>query len=157
VSGSSVLNDDTRRAALTVHALTDADRAWILDHVSDDQRLNLQTLLEELTALGIPRDPELIDDALKHVAVTVPTLALGSVSPDELAEAIRREPPNVQLMCLALTDPQRREVLSGLLGRQLQHTSDVRAIPKHLGDAIETVWRDMAEQVSARKTTERTN
>lgn len=51
----------SRQAALMLHAMEPADRAWILEHLSQPERVALQSLLEELEALGIPPDRDCLD------------------------------------------------------------------------------------------------
>jgi hypothetical protein len=46
-----------RKAALAVHALAAPDRAWVLHALPRDHREELEPLLAELKALGIPADP----------------------------------------------------------------------------------------------------
>lgn len=53
-----------RRAALALHALGGADRAWVLGQLPPDQRERLQPLLRELADLGIPADRSLLADVL---------------------------------------------------------------------------------------------
>jgi hypothetical protein len=53
-----------RRAALLLHAMGAEDSRWVMARLADEQRQVLQALLEELTQLGIPAQPELIDEAL---------------------------------------------------------------------------------------------
>lgn len=49
-----------RRAALTLHALPEEDRAWMLESLSPADRQILGALLAELDGLGIPSDPALL-------------------------------------------------------------------------------------------------
>lgn len=49
-----------RRAALRVHTLPEADARWLLDALSARERAALEPLLDELRALGLPRDPALL-------------------------------------------------------------------------------------------------
>lgn len=50
-----------RQAALVLHALADADRAWVLASLPEAQRGLLQPLLAELHQLGIPREQAFLD------------------------------------------------------------------------------------------------
>lgn len=45
-----------RQAALTLHALDEADRVWMLEALPPVQRLAIAPLLQELRELGIPGD-----------------------------------------------------------------------------------------------------
>jgi len=53
----------SRRAALLLHAMAEADRIWLLDAMPASERDRLAPLLVELETLGIARDPRLIDAA----------------------------------------------------------------------------------------------
>jgi hypothetical protein len=55
---------ESRQAALLLHTLTPADREWLLARLSDAERLALEPLLEELRALGIPADRELLGEVI---------------------------------------------------------------------------------------------
>jgi hypothetical protein len=49
--------DGHRRAALALHGLPPADRAWMLEQLAPAQRQPLARLLDELRELGIPAEP----------------------------------------------------------------------------------------------------
>lgn len=51
-----------RRAALLVHGMPEADAAWLLASLSPAQRAALEPLLQELGAIGLPRDPTLLPE-----------------------------------------------------------------------------------------------
>lgn len=68
-----------RRAALLVHALAPSDRAWLVAQLSEQDQAHMDTLLGELTSLGIPSDPLLLKQAL-------------SESPKKAAAATGRDP-----------------------------------------------------------------
>ena len=52
-----------RHAALLLHAMAPADRDWMLRTLPPRERAELEPLLAELEALGIERDPALIEAA----------------------------------------------------------------------------------------------
>lgn len=81
----------TRRAALTLHALSRADQAWVLQQLSADQRDALTVLLAELETLGIPRDAALVEDALASVAAFVPSQP-ADLETASLCQVLIREP-----------------------------------------------------------------
>lgn len=58
-------NSSERRAALTVHALTDQDRQWLMAQLTPDEAERLHPLLKELQQLGIPRDAGLLEQHLR--------------------------------------------------------------------------------------------
>lgn len=49
----------SRQAALALHGVSAADRAWVLARLDDAQRAELIDYLDELQALGIPADSSL--------------------------------------------------------------------------------------------------
>jgi hypothetical protein len=53
-----------RQSALLLHAMAPGDRAWLLDRLPEDERGALLSLLEELLAVGIPTDRDLLRDAI---------------------------------------------------------------------------------------------
>jgi hypothetical protein len=53
-----------RQAALVLHGLADADRAWMLGQLPPEQAGPVRELLTELRELGIPNDPGLATQAL---------------------------------------------------------------------------------------------
>lgn len=60
MTGAIAQAEPLRRAALTLHALSDGDREWMLDSLAPRERQSLEPLLADLRALGIPRDPSLV-------------------------------------------------------------------------------------------------
>jgi hypothetical protein len=56
-----------RHAALLLHAMAPADRAWMLEALPATQRDELQQLVAELETLGIASDPELIANATASI------------------------------------------------------------------------------------------
>lgn len=117
-----------RHAALLLHAMAPADRNWMLDALPQEERADLVPLLAELEALGIERDPALIDAATSGDGFAAPAavspghgLAHGAQSPlpasdeamlqaldDEqvsaLAEILRIEPVGLIAEWLKLVD-----------------------------------------------------
>lgn len=57
-----------RRAALTLHAFAQQDRAWMLNSLPEEDRQSLGRLLAELEELGIPQDPALAAAVLPESA-----------------------------------------------------------------------------------------
>lgn len=58
------VSSGVRRTALLLHTLQPADRAALLEQFDADEQLVLQTLLQELSELGIPRDKSLLDETM---------------------------------------------------------------------------------------------
>lgn len=116
-----------RQAALTLHALPAPDRTWVLAALPPSEREQLQALLGELQALGIPGDPALVAGLSQetvssrsgadwlHALDTRGCAALACVLRDEPREltgaalAILREPARTQVIAAlpAATSPER--------------------------------------------------
>ena len=124
-----------RHAALLLHALAPADRAWMLHALPASQRDELQLLLAELEALGIARDSSLIaqatagvsdvvaldpsDDRPERGAVPVSDEAwlhgLGRSQVDALVRSLRLEPVALVAECLQLADWSWRDAVLAAL------------------------------------------
>ncbi|MGJ7502496.1 hypothetical protein ACSFBF_19210 [Variovorax sp. ZT5P49] len=119
-----------RHAALLLHAMAPADRSWMLDALPQQERAELAPLLEELEALGIERDPALIDAATSGDELAAPAyeIVVGTPRPaatsDEamlhaldveqvptLADIFRTEPAGLVAELLSLADWPWREAL----------------------------------------------
>lgn len=115
--------DERRLAALTLHALAEDDRQWILGQVSPAQRQALQALLLELESLGIPKDRSLVEAALVPAVENVlPMQAGGSlcVPPQRMAEWLQGEPGAIVARCLSLVDAGARAEVLRLLPDELR-------------------------------------
>lgn len=76
-----------RHAALLLHAMAPADRAWMLEALPAAERDELQGLLAELEALGIASDPTLIADATASTARSAPAQR-APMSDEEMLHAL---------------------------------------------------------------------
>lgn len=83
ISGLSGEQRGARHAALLLHAMAPADRAWMLDALPPGERVELQRLLAELEALGIERDPALIDAATVSDEFDAPVVSSFRAAPGE--------------------------------------------------------------------------
>jgi hypothetical protein len=140
---SLALNADTsrpeshgaRHAALLLHAMSPEDRSWMLGALPAPERAGLLPLLAELEALGIERDPALIDDATARVPFAeMPEQDVAAMAPQpfpvseeamlhalddnqvrELAACLRTEPAGLIAEWLRLADwPWREDLLAAL-------------------------------------------
>ena len=125
---------ERRRAALTLHALHADDRDWVLSQLSGPQRGELEALLAELSELGIPRDPELVNTALaaskaERLPKQAPKVSLQADS-KALAKLLSAEPDAIAQHCLALLDEaQRTEVTGLLMGDKRVRLKSAPAVP----------------------------
>ena len=93
--------DGVRRAALALHALAPADRAWMLERLPHDRRGEVEALLAELASLGIPRDGTLAK-AVEGKRPATATKPARGVAPDAAAIANALEGESTALVALAL-------------------------------------------------------
>lgn len=117
--------DSLRRAALTLHALAEADRAWVLAGLSAPQRQVLDPLLGELRALGIPQDRSALAAVAPNGAITE-FATLDGEGVAALAGVLEPEPLELTRILLAIhpwswraellhrLPPQRRAALESL-------------------------------------------
>lgn len=115
------LQAPVRRAALVLHSLHDADRAWVLEALPASQRSIIQPLLDELRQLGIPRDSEL-SNILPTPSVSPPGVGrasaleeLSSEGVRSLAQVLREEPLQVTACLLGARAWAWQEELLGQL------------------------------------------
>lgn len=92
-----------RQAALVAHALEDEDQRWLLQALQPAHRALLQPLLQELQALGLPRERDSVQDLLRSTgAVSHPAQALDAASAASLVARLAAEPPALCEWVLAL-------------------------------------------------------
>lgn len=90
---------EMKRAALTLHSLADSDREWVLSQLPDGQSDALRALVDELRALGFPRDVHLAtppaEPEAKPAAERAPPAVgkLDQASPKALYQVLRDESP----------------------------------------------------------------
>lgn len=77
-------NAGARKAALVLHGLGADDRRWLLSRLPQQQRDTVQPLLDELAALGVPADAQLVEQLLGSHRTAA---ALSGQEPFELAQA----------------------------------------------------------------------
>ncbi|MDQ8033152.1 MAG: hypothetical protein REJ50_14135 [Bordetella sp.] len=70
-----------RRAALLLHAMDAADRVWVLEALPAHAQAVLRPLVAELEALGLERDPALVEQALRAAEPPDHGAAMGAVPP----------------------------------------------------------------------------
>jgi len=119
---------NARHAALFLHGMAPADRAWVLDAIPEEARASLQSLLAELQALGIASDPALISDAILPMGRACdPAVRTAALSDEDVLlalrgerlvvviDALRREPAGLLASWLRMADwPWREDLLRAL-------------------------------------------
>ncbi len=79
-----------RSAALLLHTMAADDRQWILAHLTPAQLASVQPMVEELGALALPTDPELVRCALSARATAQ---APAADADDTLLRSIEQADP----------------------------------------------------------------
>lgn len=134
-----------RRAALTLHALSAADRTWLLAQLPEAHRVALQSLLEELQSLQIPADETVIRTALEAAA--------SSASDGRaLAAVLEGEPSSMRAQLLALLAPADVQAVQQAWASALESypmPSDGSAWTPRLKNALQSGWRELAAQEAA--------
>ncbi len=116
-----------RRCALTLHAIGSRDRQWLLARLPLDRRTELEQLVDELRALGIPADPRvarvaLDEDHREPPAARVERPRRGGSALDivnaapakELALLLQHEPATLIAHAVVLRGPGGDEILTHL-------------------------------------------
>lgn len=100
---NAAVPDSMRSAALTLHALPEEDRRWMLRALSQADGERLAPLLQELQSLGIPRDASLLAH-LQRPATKKPAWpeALDPRRVDALLQVLAGEPSGVAHKLLSL-------------------------------------------------------
>jgi hypothetical protein len=104
-----------RRAALTIHALGEEDRAWMLGQLQPRQRAVLEPLLGELRELGVQADRSALEQIESDSPASVTAAArlgrLGRPEIRRLARLLEQEPPQLTRALLSAGDPAWRNAL----------------------------------------------
>lgn len=103
------MSEGYRKAALYLHGLSKTDRQWFLGSLPQENKTALETLLEELAELGIPKKsmdlqllpkPRPIDN--KGMSDTIQTL--NATSADTIFALMQDEPPVLTAVLLSCYD-----------------------------------------------------
>lgn len=89
VEGSGL---ERRKAALLLHSLSEADRAWMLTRLGPSQRAALQPLLAELRSLRVPGQPELVRTQILERSREVGRQSLTSIAASRVRQLLACEP-----------------------------------------------------------------
>jgi hypothetical protein len=106
---ASTAGSGLRHAALVLHALAPADRAWMLNGLAPSQRAALEPLLQELCELGIPPEATAIccegEEAAVHPDVPEERREMEDASPEAVARILRNEPSRLAAAFLVSRPP----------------------------------------------------
>lgn len=148
---SSPMQGSLRRAALTLHAATAADREWLLARLPAGDRPLLEQLLAELASLGLPRDAGMVRAALREpeavglAATSRPPAGLQALHAADitcLADQLRQEPISLVAQVVAMLPASRRSALLDALDETQRNqvgaalTACAAAPPARLSEAI---------------------
>lgn len=143
-----------RSAALLLHGMSEADRAWAWEQLGEPQRATLAPLLQELRELGVPRDQALVSELIAEVppqAAPARTARERVAAADavQVAQLLCPEPALLARRLLALGPwPWQSQVLMALRaqhGEALEPMSDERVVPAPALD--EALLERMAERL----------
>ena len=125
-----------RQAALVLHGLADADRAWMLSQLAPEQAVQVGALLAELRELGLPNDPSFATQALgaeQLAAMRVqppaapqgPAEAVRAAAPDRMLRVLEGECPGFVAILLASDDwPWRAAFFASLSPARMRAVQD---------------------------------
>jgi hypothetical protein len=129
-----------RRAALALHAMSAADRAWALDALDERERTAIEPLLGELEALGLESDPGLFETALDDAArsasparVDTPSgrpPALADADAADIAFALTDEPARAIALVLRSIGPDRTRSVLAQLDSELRSQVESEAMTR---------------------------
>lgn len=132
-----------RAAALLLHGMAEADRAWAWSRLDDAERAVLSPLLDELRDMRIPRDGDLLRQATATAAAVSPGLQaaarqrIAAAQPAELVQVLGQEPSGLVRRLLSLGPwPWSEAVQTALRARRgdvFEAASDADQAP---GDAL---------------------
>lgn len=109
-----------KKAALYLHGLNEEDASWMLQQLPEDKSSFLQTILDELQQLGIPKERTLLDDVLSsQQGIQAETAErevsfLASIDAGDIVSAFESESDEVFALFLSIHEwPWKEQALSG--------------------------------------------
>ncbi len=139
--------DPWRRCALLLHALQAQDRQWLMDQMTPVHRTELEALVCELQALGIPPDRSMARVALTARPSTHGTslskpgeaACITGAHEEDLSMVLADEPPGLVAEALRDLEPARRESVLVRLGAarrlSVEAWSRAHGLPGEPGEA----------------------
>jgi hypothetical protein len=118
-----------RSAALVLHSMSEADRAWALAELSEEERGVLRPLIDELQALGVPADTDWVSSALGTPAPVARSRGreasdpvhrkVARALPEQVVAVLQDEPVELVRRLLGLSSwPWKTEVIAALNTRR---------------------------------------
>ncbi|MFT4171324.1 MAG: hypothetical protein QM639_02095 [Rhodocyclaceae bacterium] len=155
------MSSDSRKAALLLHAMSEADRQWALARLSPESRTTAVAFLDELRTLGIPADESLVrealDEAASQIRDKVETIdPLSSASPEVMLGLLRYESVNTIAWVLSLRDWPWREAFLSRLSPSLREDvllACIPEVPPALAASIRSVLAERLAAMAAHQTT----
>lgn len=155
--------DSARQFALRLHSLSAADREWILSRLAPDARERLAPLLEELVALGLRVDPQMLAEiAEKSRNITAATgnhaqsyqddlKLLNRANPQWVATVLAEEPAALR-NCIDAACHWAWRAADGGANAETDIRVRARANPHHLGPTQrvrQTLIAELAKKMRA--------
>lgn len=155
--------DSARQFALRLHSLSAADREWILSRLAPDARERLAPLLEELVALGLRIDPQMLAEiAEKSRNITAATgnhaqsyqddlKLLNRANPQWVATVLAEEPAALR-NCIDAACHWAWRAADGGANAETDIRVRARANPHHLGPTQrvrQTLIAELAKKMRA--------
>jgi hypothetical protein len=146
-------NQGLRRTALVLFSAQREDQDWLLAQLEPAHRAALETMMAELSGLGITRNRAVVDEVLRNASVSaVPDAGPGpapvvrsaaeqallvarAASPGDLAEVLRSEPASLAAHALAHLPVHERTRCLALLALPLR---------REVHDKLHSHYRDLA-------------
>jgi hypothetical protein len=158
-----------RSAALVLHSMSAADRAWALAELSDEERSILRPLVEELQSLGVPTDPTWAESVLDVPAAPrgpeqgdSARRRVATALPEQVVSILETEPVELVRRLIGLASwSWRTEVLAMLKARRgdlfepdpalapVAATALDRAILSRFAQQLDGMYRPPSEDIAA--------
>jgi 7-keto-8-aminopelargonate synthetase-like enzyme len=144
--------DPRRLAALTLHAMAQQDRQWVLGRLAQHERQHLESLLVELIELGFPQDPALVQIAIERSRERGAE-PREEASALELARTLLCEPLPVVQTCLAVYDSEQAQAVAQQLSVKGVRTVDLQVptLPESATALREAIRAELAQRVAERR------
>ncbi len=148
--------DRLRKAALTLHALSRRDQAWLLQHLLPSTRAPLQSMLKQLRALGIAPGMGSDDTALlpaqENTALNAAEVTLvDAASASRVAAVLARQPEQLQAVLLNMRPWRwRADYWDSLSAFQRSRMAELLAVaPRPRASMLDALLHTLALELTA--------